>query len=80
LEGYLLIQLELDRQRAAQHLAVHPIIWTARAGWGSAERTRALTRGAYTGVRIIQEIVIVQVGKDNTIRRSRNKETEGGDR
>ena len=26
LEGYLLIQLELDRQRAAQHLAVHQVV------------------------------------------------------
>jgi len=42
LEGYLSIQPELDRQKAAQHLAMHLVIWTARVGWEPAEKTRAL--------------------------------------
>jgi Ser/Thr protein kinase RdoA (MazF antagonist) len=42
LEGYLSIQPELDRQRVAQHLATHLVIWTARVGWEPAEKTRAL--------------------------------------
>ena len=42
LEEYLSIQPELDRQKAAQHLAVHLIIWTPRVGWEPAEKTRAL--------------------------------------
>jgi len=42
LEGYLSIQPELDIQKAAQHLAMHLVIWTARVGWEPAEKTRAL--------------------------------------
>jgi len=42
LEGYLSIQPKLDRQKVAQHLATHLVIWTARAGWEPAEKTRAL--------------------------------------
>jgi len=42
LEGYLSIRPELDRQKAAQHLAMHLVIWTARVGWEPAEKTRAL--------------------------------------
>jgi len=42
LEGYLSIQPELDREKAAQHLATHLVIWTARSGWEPAEKTRAL--------------------------------------
>jgi len=42
LEGYLSIQPELDRQKAAQHLAMHLVIWTARVGWEPADKTRAL--------------------------------------
>ena len=42
LEGYLSIQPELDRQKAAQHLAMHLVIWTPRVGWEPAEKTRAL--------------------------------------
>ena len=41
-EGYLSIQPELDRQKAAQHLATHLVIWVPRAGWEPAEKTRAL--------------------------------------
>ena len=42
LEGYLSIQPELDRQKAAQHLAMHLIIWTPRVGWEPAGEARAL--------------------------------------
>jgi hypothetical protein len=42
LEGYLSIQPDLDRQKAAQHLAMHLVIWTPRVGWEPAEKTRAL--------------------------------------
>ena len=42
LEGYLSIEPELDRQKAAQHLAMHLVIWTPRVGWEPAEKTRAL--------------------------------------
>lgn len=42
LGGYLSIQPELDRQKAAQHLATHLVIWTPRVGWEPAEKTRAL--------------------------------------
>ena len=42
LEGYLLIQPELDRKKVAQHLATHLVIWTARVGWEPAEKTRTL--------------------------------------
>ena len=42
LEGYLSIQPELDRQKAAQHSAMHLVIWTPRVGWEPAEKTRAL--------------------------------------
>jgi len=42
LEGYLSVQPELDRQKAAQHSAAHLVIWPARAGWEPAEKTRAL--------------------------------------
>jgi len=42
LEGYLSIQPELDRQKAAQHLAMHLVVWVPRSGWEPAEKTRAL--------------------------------------
>jgi len=42
LEGYLSIEPELDRQKAAKHLATHLVIWTARVGWEPAEKARAL--------------------------------------
>lgn len=42
LEGYLSIQPELDRQKAAQHLAMHLVVFTPRVGWEPAEKTRAL--------------------------------------
>lgn len=42
LEGYLSVEPELDRQKAAQHLATHLVIWTARVGWEPADKTRAL--------------------------------------
>jgi Ser/Thr protein kinase RdoA (MazF antagonist) len=42
LEGYLSIQPELDRQKAAQHLATHLVIWTPRVGWEPAEKARVL--------------------------------------
>jgi Ser/Thr protein kinase RdoA (MazF antagonist) len=42
LEGYLSIQPELDRKKAAQHSAMHLVIWTARVGWEPTEKTREL--------------------------------------
>lgn len=48
LEGYLSVEPEVDREKAAQHLAVHLVIFTARVGWtagdgyNTAEKTREL--------------------------------------
>lgn len=42
LEGYLSIEPVLDRKRAAQHFAMHLIIWTARVGWEPAGKAREL--------------------------------------
>ena len=42
LEAYLLIQPDLDRRKAAQHLAMHLVIWTPRVGWEPAEKVREL--------------------------------------
>ena len=55
LEGYLSIEPELDKRRAAQHLAMHLVIWTARVGWEPAERTRELVE---RGLRPIRHFVL----------------------
>jgi Ser/Thr protein kinase RdoA (MazF antagonist) len=44
LEGYLSVEPGLDRQKAAQHLAMQLVIWTARVGWEPAEKTRELVK------------------------------------
>lgn len=41
-EAYLSIEPGLDRRKAAQHLATHLILWTARVGWEPAEKAREL--------------------------------------
>lgn len=51
LEGYLSIEPELDKQRAAQHLAMHLVIWTARVGWEPAEKTRELVEHGLGSIR-----------------------------
>ena len=55
LEGYLSIEPGLDRQKAAQHVAMHLVIWTARVGWEPAEKTRELVE---RGLRSIRHFVM----------------------
>lgn len=55
LKGYLSIEPGLDKQKAAQHLATHLIIWTARVGWEPAEKTRELVEH---GLRSIHHFVM----------------------
>lgn len=50
-EGYLSIEPGLDRQKAAQHLATHLVIWTARVGWEPAEKTRELVEHGLSSIR-----------------------------
>lgn len=51
LDGYLSIEPGLDKQKAAQHLATHLVIWTARVGWEPAEKTRELVEHGLSSIR-----------------------------